>query len=140
MARAKFHDWLTKEGLTLIEGWARLGLSDEQIAKNIDINPRTLYSWKKDHPPIDQALKKGKEVVDFEVENALLKRALGFKETVQRAKVLRNGQVVRYEEEAYYPPDVAAIIFWLKNRMADKWRNNPEEDRGEQLKITVLPF
>lgn len=76
---AKYDDWLTKEGLLKIEGWARDGLTDEQIAKNMGIGLRTLYGWKKEHLQISHALKKGKEVVDRQVENALLKRALGYK-------------------------------------------------------------
>ena len=74
----KYHDWITEEGLLKIEGWARDGLTDEQIAHNMGISPSTLYEWKKKYPEISEALKKGKEVVDREVENALLKRALGY--------------------------------------------------------------
>lgn len=62
--------------MTLLEGWARDGLTDEQIAHNAGITAATLYEWKKKYPEISEALKKGKEVVDFEVENALLQTAL----------------------------------------------------------------
>lgn len=61
-----------------MESWARDGLTDEQIAENAGINPATLYDWKKKYPEISETLKKGKEVVDIQVENALLKRALGY--------------------------------------------------------------
>ena len=77
MAKGKYEYWLSSEGLLKLESWARDGLIDEQIAENIGINPATLYDWKKKYPEISEALKKGKEVVDIEVENALLKRALG---------------------------------------------------------------
>ncbi|WP_229423297.1 transposase [Massiliimalia timonensis] len=86
--------------MTLLEGWARDGLTDEQIAHNAGITAATLYEWKKKYPEISEALKKGKEVVDFEVENALLQTALS--------------------------GNVAAQIFWLKNRKPDKWRDKPE--------------
>ena len=76
MALGKINEWLEKDKLILLEGWARDGLTDEQIAKNIGINRTTLYDWKKKEVNIADALKKGKEVIDFEVENALLKRAL----------------------------------------------------------------
>ena len=56
-ARGKYHEWLTKEGLTLIEGWARDGLTDEQIAKNMCISPSTLYEWKKKYSEISESLK-----------------------------------------------------------------------------------
>ncbi|MCG4280900.1 transposase, partial [Lacticaseibacillus saniviri] len=74
---AKYDQWQTPEGLAQLEGWARDGLTDEQIAKNIGIRRTTLYDWKKKYSDISDALKKGKEVVDRQVENALLKRALG---------------------------------------------------------------
>ena len=76
MAKGKYQEWLTPEGLLKIEGWARDGLTDEQIAEKIKITPSTLYEWKKRYSEISEALKKGKEVVDRQVENALLKRAL----------------------------------------------------------------
>lgn len=79
MAKGKYQEWLTPEKLTLLEGWARDGLTDAQIAHNIGIRRPTLYDWKKNHPDISDALKKGKEVVDREVENSLLKRAVGMK-------------------------------------------------------------
>lgn len=100
MARGKYGYWLTDEGLTLLRGWARNGLTDKEIADNANINPATLYDWKKKYPEIDEALKKGKEVVDFQVEDALLKRAL-------------DG-------------DTTAQIFWLKNRRPDRWRDKLE--------------
>jgi transcriptional regulator with XRE-family HTH domain len=78
MAKGKYEQWLTKEGLLLIEGWARDGLTDEQIAHNMGIRRSTLSEWKKKFPDISDALKRGKEVVDRQVENALLKRALGY--------------------------------------------------------------
>ena len=78
MAGGKYQEWLTDEGLLKIEGWARDGLTDKQIAHNIGVNEATLNRWKSAHAPILQALKRGKEVIDREVENALLKRALGY--------------------------------------------------------------
>ncbi len=76
--RGKYEEWLTEEGLIKLEGWARDGLTNEQIAHNIGINPDTLYTWIKKYPEISESLKRGKEVVDRQVENALLKRALGY--------------------------------------------------------------
>ncbi|MCD8147511.1 MAG: helix-turn-helix domain-containing protein [Clostridiales bacterium] len=100
MAKGKYQKWLEPDGLLLLEGWARDGLTDEQIAKNCGCNVRTLYEWKERYPQISQALKKGKEVVDYQVENALLGAALEGNTTAQ--------------------------IFWLKNRRPDKWRDKPE--------------
>ena len=73
-----YQEWLTPDRLTLLEGWYRDGLNDQQAAEKIGINVSTLYQWQKDHPEIQEAIKKGKAPVDIKVENALLKRALGY--------------------------------------------------------------
>lgn len=114
MARGKFEYWLTEDGLTLLEGWARDGLTDEQIAGNCKITSTTLYEWKKRFPEISKALKKGKEVVDYEVENALLDKAL-------------NG-------------DTTAQIFWLKNRRPDKWRDKLSAEDKRQVPSAPDPL
>ena len=81
MAKGKYSEWLEPEKLIIIEGWARDGLTDKQIAKNIGVSEQTLNVWKNRFPSFLESLKKGKEVVDREVENALLKRALGYEYT-----------------------------------------------------------
>jgi hypothetical protein len=77
MARGKYQEWQTPERLALLEGWARDGLTDEQIAHNIGIRRPTLYDWKKKYSDISDALKKGKEIVDQMVAGSLIRRALG---------------------------------------------------------------
>lgn len=134
MAKGKYEYWLTPEGLIKLEGWARDGLTDEQIAQNIGINPATLYVWKNNYPEISESLKKGKEVVDYEVENALLKRALGY--TVKEEKLTKDGEVVELEREV--PGDVTAQIFWLKNRKPDAWRDKPEDNGNKEEAITII--
>lgn len=119
MARVNVNDWLTEESLLLIEGWARDGLTNEQIAQNIGCRRETLSSWTKKHPNIANALKKGKEVVDIQVENALLKRALGFHYIEEMATPA--GEVVALTK--YEKPDVTAGIYWLRNRKRDTWNN-----------------
>lgn len=136
MARGKVEYWLTKDGLTLLEGWAREGLTDEQIAKNCNISRSTLSEWKKKHADISDTLKKGKEVVDFEVENALLKKALGYTIVLEEEKVDKYGDVHTLKKDVHIPGDTTAQIFWLKNRKPEKWREKqkelndiPEDDR-----------
>lgn len=88
MARGKYQEWLNDEGLLKLQGWARDGLTDEQIAYNIGIRRPTLYAWEKKYSDISDALKKGKEVVDRKVENSLFKRATGYKTTEHQYKVV----------------------------------------------------
>lgn len=126
MAKGKYEYWLTPEGLLKIGGWARDGLTDEQIAQNIRISRDTLYVWKKKYPDISDALKKGKEVVDRQVENALLKRALGYEYEEVKEKYEGNVMTERTVAKKEVIPDVTAQIFWLKNRKPDKWRDKPD--------------
>ena len=134
MAKGKYIDWIEPEGLLKLEGWARDGLIDEQIAQNIGIAASTLYEWKKQYPEISEALKKGKEVVDRQVENALLKRALGYEYdeiTTEYGKETKRvtKQVV---------PDVTAQIFWLKNRKPDQWRDKRDIEHSGEIGGVVI--
>lgn len=113
---AKIDEWLEQDKLILLEGWARDGLTYEQISNNMGIDTSTLWDWRKKDSNISNALKKGREVVDFEVENALLKNALS--------------------------GNVTAQIFWLKNRKKDQWREkietNDEEKEIQNAKDIVV--
>lgn len=100
-------EWLEPDNLILIEGWARSGLTEDQIAHNMGIDRTTLYRWKKKECNIYNALKRNKDIVDFEVENALLKNAL--------------------------EGNVTAQIFWLKNRKKSEWREKQEYTNEEEL-------
>lgn len=126
MAKGKYQQWLEPEGLTQLEDWARNGLTDEQIARNIGCAAGTLYEWKKLYPEISEALKKGKEVVDAQVENALLRRALGYEYTEERVEVSEKDGRKVVQTVKHVPPDTAAQIFWLKNRRAGAWRDKPD--------------
>ena len=123
MAKSKIDEWLTGDKLILLEGWAREGLTDEQMAKNIGIATSTFYNWEKKSIEFLEALKRGKEVVDFEVENALLKKALGYTITIEEEKLDKYGDVHTLKKDVHVPGDTTAQIFWLKNRKPDKWRD-----------------
>lgn len=132
----KYDQWLTEEGLLKITGWARDGLIDKQIAHNMGIGASTLREWKGTFPAVAEALRKGKEVVDREVENALFKSAIGYTQTIRKPVKVKivdydpeTGRKIReteawkaVEEEIHVPPQVTAQIFWLKNRKPDQWR------------------
>lgn len=109
--KSKIDEWLTPESLLLIENWAKGGLTEKQIAHNMGISEHTLNEWKKKKPQLIQSLKKGKEIVDYEVINALYQAAIG--------------------------GNVTAMIFWLKNRRPDKWCDKPQpppiQDEEEQI-------
>lgn len=129
MAKGKYKKWLEPDGLLLLEAWARDGLTDEQIAHNMGITRETLRVWKNKFSVISATLKRGKEVVDVEVENALLKRALGYtytETTKERGVNPETGKVEIITTKVVTKevvPDTTAQIFWLKNRRPDLWRD-----------------
>ena len=139
MAKGKYTDWLTPEGLLKIEGWARDGLTDEQISRNMGIGTTTLYRWKDEFEEIRESLKRGKEVVDRQVENALLKRALGYEYEEVKEKFEDGVITERIVTKKEVVPDTTAQIFWLKNRKPDKWRDKPGyEDTSELDKLDAI--
>lgn len=132
MAKGKYEYWLSSDGLLRLEAYARDGLTDEQIAHNMGISPATLYNYKRDHLEILEALKKGKEVVDIQVENALLKRALGYSYEEKKVEVSEEGtKVTKTIKEVV--PDTTAQIFWLKNRRPDRWRDKQDIEHSGQI-------
>lgn len=141
MAKGKYEHWLTMEGLLELEGWARDGLTDEQVAYNMGINKATLYRWKEKYCDICDALKRGKEVVDRQVENALLKRALGYEYTETTREYIPELDEMKTTKKVtkQVVPDTTAQIFWLKNRKPDKWRDKQEyEDRTAIEKLDEI--
>lgn len=149
MAKGKYKDWLTEDALLLLSAWARDGATDREIAEKMGIAESTLYDWKNKYKEISEALKKNKELADIEIENALYKKALGFKETVKKPIRVKHieyvdgkrdrehEEVVQAEEEVYIPPDVAAQGFWLKNRQPSKWRDRPADDGKADMKVIL---
>lgn len=139
---------MTKDGLTRLKGWARDGLTDEQISTKIGINRTTLYKWIDRFSDIGDALKQGKEPVDIDVEDSMLKSALGQYVTVKKPMKLKTEKRLRkkdkdgreYEtgviveehieyvdEQVYIPPNITAQIFWLKNRKPEQWKDKREQ-------------
>jgi hypothetical protein len=158
MAKGKYEEWLTPEGLVKLEGWARDGLTDEQIAENMGIKRQTLYEWKKKYADISDTLKRGKEVIDRHVENALLKRALGYRydEVTREPQPVIDKKTGKIKKDEFgepvmelqaikvvtkeVQPDTTAQIFWLKNRKPEVWRDKQEINHsgGTDNTVTVV--
>lgn len=122
--------------LLLIEAWARDGFTIEQIAEKLGVAASTFFDYKNKYPELSEALKKGQEVADVEVENALFKRAIGYRydEVTREATKVKDpdtgewvdvmAETKRVTKEVQ--PDVTAQIFWLKNRRPDVWRDKKD--------------
>lgn len=140
-------EWLEEDNLMLLECWARDGYTFQDIANRIGIAVSTLRMWRMQYEDIDNALKKGREIIDYKVENALLKSALGYhtKEvkvttTIRFGKTVETIKEVTDKEQA---PNVSAIQCWLYNRLPNKWKKNrdqlielDEEDTKIQVTVT----
>lgn len=139
MAKSKYES-IVKPKLIVIEGWARNGLTIEQIAKNLGISKVTFYKYMNEHIELSEHLKKGKEVVDIEVENALLKRALGYKYEEVTKELLKNKKTGKEELRVTkvvtkeVQPDTTAQIFWLKNRRPEDWRDKKDIEHSGNIK------
>lgn len=112
MARTTYKDWEAEEKIHVLEGWARNGLTNEQIASNMSIGITTLWEWRKKSTKISNALKTGKEEADLQVENALYKEAL--------------------------KGNITAIIFWLKNRKPRDWRDKIQQEITTESAVKLV--
>lgn len=144
MAKPKYEEWLTDDGLLRISGWARDGLTYQQIADNMHINVATLRVWRSTYPTIDAALKESADIADRHVENALYKRALGYTydEVTQELHYNKETGEEQFVETRRVTkqvlPDVTAQIYWLKNRKPKDWRDKREDDTVDKtIKITI---
>lgn len=126
MAKSKWP--LVKDKLPQVEKWARDGLTEAQICKNLGISRNTLNDYKKRYPDILNALKRGKAVSISEVENALVKRALGYEYEEVKTYIKKgdDGTVTTYTEKTvkHQPPDVGACAIILKNKAPEQYTND----------------
>lgn len=139
--RGVIHTWLEPENLLRIQGWARDGLYDKQIAYNIGIAEDTFSTWKREREPIRQALKKGKEVVDREVENALHKSATGYWVEEEESLIEIIGDREKRKKritKKWVPAQAVAQIYWLKNRKPDEWKERKEDEVSATANVTIV--
>ena len=104
------------------------------------------------HPPVlrlsvklnafSEALKKGRDVADYIVENELFQSCQTRTVTVKKPvkvktvkvdgkKRLEEERIEYAEEEVVVPANTTAQIFYLKNRKPDKWKDKPQENTTE---------
>lgn len=138
--------WRTEEKLMLLESWARDGFTLQEIAQKIGITIKTLSVWRAEYDDIDDALGRGREVVDYRVENALLKSALGYRTTETKTIILgtpdkKGNRTIRVEKtEKEIAPNVTACMAWLNNRKPKQWKRNRDnvmELKDDKSNITV---
>lgn len=136
--------WLQPDNLMLVAGWARTGYSIGDIARMMGVSNNVFRRWYDKYPKFRRAVKTNKEVVDYKVENALLKSALGYMTKESRVLVtMRHGKVVETQRETLtrdIAPQIGAIRMWLLNRQPEVWKNENKmsmDDLLEDSKIHI---
>ncbi len=137
VARPSKYETHVAPRLEEIKDWCRNGATDEEIAKRLGISIASFYNFKNLFLEFLEALKETKEIVDAQVENALLKRALGYSYDEVTQEVVDGELKVTKVITKQVVPDTTAQIFWLKNRRPDKWRDKPAEEKEEQESVSV---
>lgn len=121
-----------KIDMDLVKKLAEYGHKDKFIHNFFGVCESTWNNWKQQHPEFLASLKCWKDKADEEVNKALFERAKGY--TAIETKVFQyNGEIITQDIEKHYPPDPTAIIFWLKNRQPDMWRDVKSETHNHHL-------
>lgn len=133
--RQKPETWTTGYNRTLLEGWARDGLSIEQIAKNIGVDDSTVYRWMKRNAEFCEIIKNNKEVSIYEVENALHKSAVGFwYDEVTYYRDPDTGEMIEGKRiHKFMKPDPTSVIFTLKTQKPEKYSQRENKTTEEKL-------
>lgn len=129
-----------KSKFSEIEQYLSQNLNEKQIIKNLGIGKTAFERYKREHPELKELLKKGRQVQVKEVENALMKKALGFEYEETETYVRKTGGVETThikKVKKYSAPDVGACALILKNKDRENWSDNPNlvEIRRELLEI-----
>lgn len=128
--------WASKEGLTYLEGLARKGLTDEELAKAMGIAKSTLWVWCNENQDIRDAIIHARAWQIHEVENAMYKCAMGY--DYEEETVTKDGDIVTVTKFA--PPSIEAQKFILANRSKGMWRSvqriEMEADVNANVEIT----
>ena len=104
-----------------------LGATDADLASFFNVAVSTVSLWKVVHEAFSDALKASKAKADDAVERSLFQRAIGYEHDETDIRVIA-GRVVKTPIRKHYPPDPTSMIFWLKNRRPEEWRDRREGD------------
>ena len=102
------------------------GATDKDLAERFEVTEQTINNWKHAHPTFFESIKKGKDIFDTKkVEEALFLRATGYEHDEDKIFMF-EGQEIIVPTRKHYPPDATSMIFWLKNRQPQRWRDRRE--------------
>jgi hypothetical protein len=113
--------------LEQVKKLATKGWTDKEMSAFFEVNEATWHRWKDKHPEFCESLKDWKKEADERVERSLYERALGYVHTEEKV-FNNNGEILTHETNKHYPPDSTSMIFWLKNRKPNDWRDKKDID------------
>lgn len=125
MAKSKATPWLTEEGLLKVEGWARSGLTDKEIAQNIGVSKPTFYEWVKKYPNFSDSISRGKADSLELAERMVFEHIRGFEYEETETSIVQDNQgneqkkVTKKRKKAL--PNDRMLQFYLRNRYPDLW-------------------
>ena len=130
--------WLSEEGLTLIAGWRRQGVSLVEIAeKYVGISKTSWWNWYKESGDLRKACAVSLDIANAEVEGSLLRRAIGYDYWEETYELIEGELRLSRKSKKHVPADVKAILSWLYNRLPNRWRAIQEPLESTQYKDTI---
>lgn len=140
----------TKIDMEQIEKLIMDGWTDKKIIDFLGIEKNVWYTWKKDHPEIQESVD-WRRAHDHLIERKLSEVARGYSHPEEKVFLGPGGQIVTHETTKHYPPNVSAIQFWLTNRQKNDWRHQqslaltganggPVEIASKPKKISLSDF
>ena len=113
-----------------------LGATDARLGEFFEVDEATIHRWKLAHEEFCESIKRGKDVADAEIAQALFHRAKGYSH--QAVKIFNNqGEIIVEPYIEHYPPDTGAAMAWLKNRQPKQWRDKQDIEHSGELNIKV---
>lgn len=117
---------------------AEKGLTINEIADFLEINPATIYGWQRKDPEFFKSLKESKDIADRKVERSLFEKATGYSFASEKVFCSKDGIVTRADTIEHVPPSDTAMIFWLKNRKPEEWRDRKEIDHSGEMQLRAV--
>lgn len=104
----------------------------------LGVTEATWNNWKKAHPDFLESLKRGKAESNLTVAKSLYHRAVGYSHPEEKV-FCHNGEIITYQTTKHYPPSEVAMIFWLKNRDPENWRDKQDIEHSGGVRTYIIP-
>ena len=125
-----------------IRTWCREGVTPQELCVKLGVTMRQLERLMDESPELKDLIEMSKDIVDYRVEGSLYRQATGYFEESSETIIHPDGTQSTKLIHKYYPPNIAATQFWLKNRQPDRWRVNGgvvEQEEKPPLIINLTP-